>query len=109
MLTSLLLLFCGDTPQYCGSRPRRPVQRRRSRLVSILLIGLNHRTAPVEIREQLAFSREGVATALMLFRNRFRGAEAAIISTCNRVEILVASESEKPTVNDVVSFIAQAR
>jgi ribosomal-protein-alanine N-acetyltransferase len=33
--------------------------------VSILLIGLNHRTAPVEIREQIAFSREGVATALL--------------------------------------------
>jgi glutamyl-tRNA reductase len=77
--------------------------------MSILLVGLNHRTAPVEIREQLAFSREGVATALMLFRNRFPGAEAAIISTCNRVEILVASEDDSPTVNDVVSFLAQAR
>ncbi len=77
--------------------------------MSILLIGLNHRTAPVEIREQLAFSREGVATALMLFRNQFAGAEAAILSTCNRVEILVASDTEKPDVNDVVRFIAQAR
>jgi len=75
----------------------------------ILLIGLNHRTAPVEIREQLAFSRDGVATALMLFRNQFPGAEAAIISTCNRVEILIASDGEKPTVADVLSFIAQAR
>jgi len=77
--------------------------------VSILLIGLSHRTAPVEVREQLAFSRDGVATALMLFRNQFPTAEAAIISTCNRVEILVASDSDRPTVNDVVSFIAQAR
>ena len=33
--------------------------------MSILLVGLNHRKAPVEIREQFAFSRDGVATALM--------------------------------------------
>ena len=35
--------------------------------MSIILVGLNHRTAPVEIREQLAFGREGVPTALMFF------------------------------------------
>ena len=77
--------------------------------MSILLIGLNHRTAPVEIREQLAFSREGVATALLLFRNQFPQSEAAILSTCNRVEMLVASDSDRPNANDVLSFIAQAR
>src|SRR5580765_7240414 len=77
--------------------------------MSILLIGLNHRTAPVEIREQLAFSRDGVATALLLFRNRFPGSEAAILSTCNRVEMLVASDGDKPTAGEVLSFIAQAR
>ena len=37
--------------------------------MSILLIGLNHRTAPVEVREQLAFSREGVAEILILQPN----------------------------------------
>jgi glutamyl-tRNA reductase len=65
--------------------------------VSILLIGLNHRTAPVEIREQLAFSREGVATALMLFKSAFPQSEAAILSTCNRVEMLIASDTTAPT------------
>ena len=77
--------------------------------MSILLIGLNHRTAPVEVREQLAFSREGVATALLLFKNQFPQSEAAILSTCNRVEMLVASDSDRPTAADVLSFIAQAR
>jgi glutamyl-tRNA reductase len=77
--------------------------------VSILLIGLNHRTAPVEVREQLAFSRDGVATALMLFRNQFPECECSILSTCNRVEILVATENDRPTAQDVISFIAQAR
>lgn len=77
--------------------------------VSILLVGLNHRTAPVQVREQLAFGRDAVGTALMLFRNRYPQAEALILSTCNRVEMLVASDAEKPTAGDVVSFIAQAR
>jgi glutamyl-tRNA reductase len=77
--------------------------------MSILLIGVNHRTAPVEVREQLAFTREGVATALLLFRNQFPKAEAAIVSTCNRVEMLVASDDASPTINEVLSFIAQSR
>lgn len=77
--------------------------------MSILLVGLNHRTAPVEIREQIAFSREGVATALMLFRNQFPHSEVAILSTCNRVEMLVATDSDRPTCQDVINFIAQAR
>jgi glutamyl-tRNA reductase len=78
--------------------------------MSILLIGLNHRTAPVEVREQLAFSREGVATALILFRNQFPRTEAAIVSTCNRVELLVSSDGDRrPTAADVVAFLAQAR
>src|SRR5262245_37247716 len=45
----------------------------------------------------------------MLFRNQFPSAEAAIISTCNRVEILIASDSDRPTVQDVLTFVAQAR
>lgn len=77
--------------------------------MSIILIGLNHRTAPVEIREQLAFSRDGVATALLLFRNQFPKSEAAIISTCNRVEMLVACDGDRPSLADVLSFIAQSR
>lgn len=77
--------------------------------MSILLIGMNHRTAPVEVREQLAFSRDGVATALLLFRSRFPQCEAAILSTCNRVEILVYAEGDSPSINDVVAFVAQAR
>ncbi len=77
--------------------------------MSIHLIGLNHRTAPVELREQLAFSREGASTALLLLRNKFPNIEAAIISTCNRVEVLIACDAEKPGPNDIVSFLAEAK
>jgi glutamyl-tRNA reductase len=77
--------------------------------MSILLVGLSHRSAPVALREQLAFSPEGVATALLLFRRQFPQTEAAIVSTCNRVELLVATESDTPNPAHVVSFLAQAR
>jgi glutamyl-tRNA reductase len=77
--------------------------------MSILLLGLNHRTAPVEVRERLAFSREGAANALMLFRSQFPEAEAAIISTCNRVEILVSAADGALEARDVVAFVAKAR
>lgn len=77
--------------------------------MSILLIGLNHRTAPVEVREQLAFSRDGVATALLLFRRQFPRSEAAILSTCNRVELLIHADGESPSVGEVITFLAQAR
>ena len=80
--------------------------------MSILLLGLNHRTAPVEVRERLAFSREGAANALMLFRSQFpTDAEAAIISTCNRVEILVNTNDEggSPDSDEIVAFLARAR
>lgn len=77
--------------------------------MSLLLVGLNHRTAPVEVRERLAFSREGVATALMLFRSQFPNSEAAILSTCNRVEILVNSVNNEVTLAGLLSFLSQAR
>ena len=79
--------------------------------MSILLLGLNHRTAPVEVRERLAFSREGASNALMLFRSQFPAdAEAAIISTCNRVEILInTNDGGAPDADEVVAFLARAR
>jgi glutamyl-tRNA reductase len=81
--------------------------------VSILLLGLNHRSAPVEVRERLAFSRQGVATALMLFRRQFPDCEAAILSTCNRVEFLFSDGSEDGVPAEVeqrlVQFLAQVR
>jgi glutamyl-tRNA reductase len=77
--------------------------------MSILLLGLNHRTAPVDVRERLAFSREGVANALMLFRREYSDAEAAIISTCNRVELLINANDDSLESEQVVSFLARSR
>jgi glutamyl-tRNA reductase len=77
--------------------------------MSIVLVGLNHRTAPVQIREQLAFGREGIPAALMYFGKKFPGSEAAILSTCNRVEVLAAADGEHPTADEVIGFLAESR
>ncbi|MBI5341773.1 MAG: glutamyl-tRNA reductase, partial [Deltaproteobacteria bacterium] len=64
----------------------------------IVIVGLNHRTAPVEIRERLAFPAETVGRALRGLVEREEVVEGVILSTCNRVEVCVlAGESYKGT------------
>jgi glutamyl-tRNA reductase len=57
----------------------------------LLLTGLNHSTAPLELRERLAFSEDRVAAATAEFRRRFVGSEVVFLSTCNRVEVYAAA------------------
>ena len=63
--------------------------------MSILLVGVNHKTAPVEIRERLAFTDQACADGLRLLVDGEIVQEGLIVSTCNRVEILGATASEK--------------
>jgi glutamyl-tRNA reductase len=60
--------------------------------VHILTLGLNHTTAPVEIREKLALPETDQQSALVQLVERYGLHEAAILSTCNRSEIYVAGE-----------------
>jgi glutamyl-tRNA reductase len=60
----------------------------------ILIVGLSHRTAPLELREALAFAREGISEDLKRLRQRAAVAEAMILSTCNRVELYAAAADE---------------
>src|SRR5689334_5192217 len=63
--------------------------------MSILLVGVNHKTAPVEIRERLAFTDEACANGLRQLVDGDIVREGLIVSTCNRVEILGATASDK--------------
>ncbi len=57
--------------------------------MKLAVAGINHRTAPVEFREQLAFRSDQIPSALLDFQSR--GAkEVVILSTCNRVEVAAA-------------------
>ena len=53
----------------------------------IVLVGVSHRTAPLEVREALAFPKERMAEALQRLREEAGLDEAMILSTCNRVEL----------------------
>ncbi|MFL6253633.1 MAG: glutamyl-tRNA reductase [Pyrinomonadaceae bacterium] len=63
--------------------------------MSIVLVGLNHKTAPVEVRERLAFSDRACAVSLRALVDGEVVREGLIVSTCNRVEILAASARQK--------------
>lgn len=62
--------------------------------MSIVVIGLSHRTSQVELRERFAFAETKIPTALETLRSRGIAAEGVILSTCNRVELYVATEME---------------
>ncbi|MCK5335779.1 MAG: hypothetical protein KAQ67_06440, partial [Gammaproteobacteria bacterium] len=55
--------------------------------MSLITIGINHKTAPVAIREQVAFTPERLPEALKQLKALPSVNEAAILSTCNRTEI----------------------
>jgi glutamyl-tRNA reductase len=57
--------------------------------MSIVLVGVNHRSAPLEVRERLTFPASDLAEALQRFTGIPSIAEALILSTCNRTELLV--------------------
>src|ERR1051325_7731288 len=62
--------------------------------MAIVLVGLNHKTAPVAVRERLAFSDEACAAGLRALVDGQVVREGLIVSTCNRVEVLTAAAAE---------------
>src|SRR5262249_7497867 len=60
-------------------------------LMGIVLIGTSHKTAPVEVRERLAFAESRLADALRELVDREMINEGLIVSTCNRVELIAAT------------------
>ena len=61
--------------------------------MNLILLGINHKTAPIELRERVAIPRERLAVAGLGLLEVAGVTEAMILSTCNRVEILAAAES----------------
>ena len=61
--------------------------------MSLLTLGVNHDSAPIQIREQLAISDETLPQALHSLLQLAPISEAAIVSTCNRIEIYCSVES----------------
>ncbi len=61
--------------------------------MNLLIVGINHTSAPVEMREQVAFTPEQLVDALKDLAHHAHLSEVAILSTCNRTEVIATSPS----------------
>jgi len=73
----------------------------------IVLLGINHKTAPVELRECIAFSGDESVTALQTLHRQPNINEVLLFSTCNRVELLFVTDNKPGTISAAKDFIAE--
>jgi len=75
--------------------------------MDIVVVGLNHKTASVDIRERLAFDEEATVDALGQLKERYPEGEFVLLSTCNRVELYCAAgQSAGPTAEELTRFLS---
>jgi glutamyl-tRNA reductase len=72
----------------------------------VILVGLNYRTAPVEIREKIAFPEEDLKHYLIALKGLSSITEGLILSTCNRVEIYAVTDSPDEGVEEIKGFLS---
>ncbi|MCL2829580.1 MAG: glutamyl-tRNA reductase [Betaproteobacteria bacterium] len=77
--------------------------------MSLFTLGINHHTAPLTVREQVAFHAERLHQALMDLIRAKPVLEAAILSTCNRTELYCATEKPEAAVDWLAEFHAVER
>ncbi len=75
----------------------------------VVVTGLNHKKAPVEIREKLAFDKATLPEALRRLAELPAVREAAIVSTCNRVEIISCIGASVDPLAEMVEYLALER
>ena len=76
--------------------------------MTILVLGVNHKTASVSLREKVAFSEEKHKLALQQIQQWDLAQSAAILSTCNRTEIYLHNKQFSPQKEDIQIFLDQA-
>lgn len=62
--------------------------------MTLVAFGINHKTAPIEVREKIAFSPTEIPEALQALLRLPNSAEVALLSTCNRTELYLRLEDE---------------
>ena len=73
----------------------------------LFLLGVSHRTAPVDVRERLDFSSRDLGAAVEALAARPSAQESVVLSTCNRSEIYLASNNVPDARADAVSFLSE--
>ena len=72
----------------------------------LLLLGVSHKTAPVDVRERLDFSSRDLGSAVEALATRPSAAESVVLSTCNRSEVYVASENPAQARDEIIEFLS---
>jgi len=72
--------------------------------MALYTLGLNHQTAPLDVRERVAFTPDAIGHALRDLIARPKVKEAAILSTCNRTEVYVHGAEPQPVVEWLEEF-----
>jgi glutamyl-tRNA reductase len=75
--------------------------------VSVVVIGLNHRTAPLELLERMTVGDGRLPKALHDLRAREHVAEAVVLSTCNRIEVYAVAERFHGAYQDIRNFLSE--
>ncbi|MEE4355424.1 MAG: glutamyl-tRNA reductase [Desulfococcaceae bacterium] len=75
----------------------------------IVLMGLNHKTADVELRECIGFSADEADAALPAFQNDPAVSEAVLLSTCNRVELILAVSDTEKAILAAKNYISRSK
>src|SRR5712691_12714448 len=78
--------------------------------MSIVLVGVNHKSTPLAVRERLAFSDDACASGLRSLVDGKIVREGLIVSTCNRVEVLTETASGRlnQTTERVIQFLGRS-
>jgi glutamyl-tRNA reductase len=75
----------------------------------IVIVGLNHRSAPIEVRESVAFENSYVRAALGRLRGYPSVREGVILSTCNRVEVVASASDSESAFSDITKFLFEQK
>jgi glutamyl-tRNA reductase len=76
-------------------------------MTEILILGVNHKTADVDLRECLAFSDDQIKSALLSLQRQPAISEIVLLSTCNRVEMIFTATDPEKALSEVKTFLAE--
>jgi glutamyl-tRNA reductase len=82
-----------------------PIQVFGTLFMSLFVLGINHKTAPVDIRERVSFAPEQLEQALGEIRALKPVEEAAILSTCNRTELYFSLQDDK--IDEIIQWLGE--
>ncbi len=76
-------------------------------MLRTVVLGISHKTAPVEIRELFSFSQESLESGVRQLLEKDHVEECIILSTCNRVEIYAVSENVELCLESIKGFLSE--